>query len=236
VPSPPTPPAPTAELVNVSVEPAAVDSLSNATGTVTLNTGAPAEGVTIAISSSSSAARTPDAVTVPAGQVNVSFPITTAATDLRQMSTIAGSYNGKLLSTTLTINPRRLTPSFTVISPTRGNDACNVKDNGATLDCDLNASLSQPRDIIATYYWTQTNSGHGQTRTLSHSSSQPVTRPEAGCGFIFISSNDGFTDSSGASYIEMTLSMYFETTTRERSATVTRTVRIYTNHLCGYNF
>ena len=224
------------ELVNISVEPAAVNSGTSATGTVTLSAGAPA-AATVSISSSSSAAKTPDTVTVPAGQVNASFPITTTSTDLQQTSTISASYNGKLLSTTLTVGPRPIVASFTVVSATRGNDACDLKDNGATLDCDLNASSSTPQNIITTYHWTQTTSGHGETHTLSHESSEPLSRPQAGCGFVFISSNDDvFTDTNGASYINMTVSMYFETSTRERSRTVTRTVRIYTNHLCGYNF
>jgi hypothetical protein len=153
---------------------------------------------------------------------------------MRQTSTISASYNGKLVSTTLTILPRALVPSFTVVSPTRGNDACNLKDNGATLDCDLNASASTPRDIIAQYYWRQTISGSGQTHTLTHSSSEPLTRPEAGCSFIFISGISSSNAGTDASHINMTLSMWFQTSKGEVSYAVTRTVNVYTNRLCGY--
>jgi hypothetical protein len=203
---------------------------------VTLSNPDPEGGALVTLSSSSSAPRLPDTVAVPAGASSASFTITTAATDLEQTSTVSASYSGVLVSTTLVISRRPLTVSLTVSSSTRRADACALKDGGANFDCSLDASASKPSSIIHTYFWTNTISGHGQTHTQSYNSTDPISRPDTGCTFAFISGLDPQADGSGGYFVPMTITLYVESTTRERSTTLTRTVRVYPNRLCNYEF
>jgi hypothetical protein len=52
----------------------------------------------------------------------------------------------------------------------------------------------------------------------------------------FISGIDPLVDGSGAQYVPMTVTMFVETSTRERTAPITRTVRVYPNRLCQYEY
>ena len=233
-PSPPPPTLPVvAVLVSVTVNPSVVTSPQESTGTLTLSDPAPPGGAAVAVSSGSSAARTPESVTISGGSSSATFTITTAQAPQTQDSTIAASYNGVLINTTLRVLGRAFTvAAFTVMSGTRGADACAIKNSGGSFDCVVDGSASRSTTPVRTWYWS--NSMFGRTR--SHSSTQPQSAPEGSCALVFSADASPLHDSQNDAYLPMTVSLYIEASDRERSEEVTRTVRVYPNRFCGYSF
>jgi len=89
-------------------------SNSTSTGTVTLNGYAPAGGIVVALSSSSSnpaAATVPASVTVPYNSTSNTFQITTSSVTSSTTVTVTATLNGSKTAT-LTVNP---TPAFTPV-------------------------------------------------------------------------------------------------------------------------
>lgn len=72
-------------------------------GTVTLPQAAPAGGVVVTLSSSSSAAKVPASVTVPAGAASATFSIPTTPVAANVTATITASFSGTTASANLTI-------------------------------------------------------------------------------------------------------------------------------------
>jgi hypothetical protein len=81
--------------------------LANSIGSVTLGAPAPADGVTVNLSSSlPGAATVPATVIVPSGQtVSPTFAVTSSAVSITAFPLITATYNGGSQSTTLTVNP-----------------------------------------------------------------------------------------------------------------------------------
>jgi len=104
----------TANLVySISVNPASVFGGSAATGTVTLNGPSPAGGSTVTLSSSDPSAIVPATVTVPAGAISMTFPVTTVPVGVTTASTLTGSLNGIPITTSFTVQAPQIS-SFTV--------------------------------------------------------------------------------------------------------------------------
>jgi trimeric autotransporter adhesin len=79
----------------VSITPAWVTGGNVSTGTVTLNGVAPTGGTVVNLSSSdTSSATVPSSVTVPAGSLTASFPITTYSVTSNTQVSVSGTYNG----------------------------------------------------------------------------------------------------------------------------------------------
>ena len=98
---PPTP----VTLAALSVSPTAVTVGGSVTGRVTLSA-APAQSVTVTLSSSdAAAAATPASVTVPAGSASATFPVTTRNVPASTAVTLRASYGGVTRSAVLTVNP-----------------------------------------------------------------------------------------------------------------------------------
>jgi LmbE family N-acetylglucosaminyl deacetylase len=89
----------------ISVNPTSVVGGNVSTGTVTLNGAAATGGVVVnLVSSNTSSATVPGSVTVPAGSLTASFPITTYSVSSNVQVSISGTYNGTQ-SASLTVAP-----------------------------------------------------------------------------------------------------------------------------------
>ena len=76
------------KLVGLGISPKDIVGGTSTTGAVLLNAAAPTGGVVISLSSSSASVQVPGSVTIPAGQLGISFPVTTSAVTARTQATI----------------------------------------------------------------------------------------------------------------------------------------------------
>jgi hypothetical protein len=100
----PDPNAPSV-LQSVSFNPSTVTGGTSTTGTVLLNTPAPAGGTSVTLSTSNTLARPPGAVTVPAGQTSVSFTVTTSAVTTNTVVSIQAIVGNASQSANVTLTP-----------------------------------------------------------------------------------------------------------------------------------
>jgi hypothetical protein len=104
--------SPAASILSIALNPNSVTGGAGSTGTVALNSPAPASGTVVALSSSNTGVATvPANVTVAANSSTVTFPVGTQAVAAVTPVTITGTYNGSA-NATLTVNPP---PSFSPI-------------------------------------------------------------------------------------------------------------------------
>ena len=92
-------------LTAVAMNPAIVVGGNSSTGTVTLSGPAPADGISIALSSNNPSATVPATVTVAAGSSATTFTVTTIAVASSATATITASYNSVNKTSLLTITP-----------------------------------------------------------------------------------------------------------------------------------
>lgn len=97
-------------------------------GTVTLNTPAPAGGLSVALTSSTSAASVPVSVLVPAGQSSASFAIPTTSVAATTVANLSATLNGTTVGANLTINPAPAPP------PSTGLQIAQFTVNPSTLE------------------------------------------------------------------------------------------------------
>jgi hypothetical protein len=113
----------TPPLVAVTLAPTAVDGGTSSTGTVTLQSAAPAGGAVVQLFSSDAAATVPASVTVPAGASSATFPVTTTSVSTETAVVISGLLRLSA-STTLTIRagagPPPTPSAPTLVSPPNG--------------------------------------------------------------------------------------------------------------------
>jgi hypothetical protein len=100
----PDPNAPSV-LQSVSFNPSTVSGGTSTTGTVLLNTPAPAGGTSVTLSTSNTLARPPGAITVPAGQTSVSFTVTTSAVTSNTVVSIQAIVGNASQSANVTLTP-----------------------------------------------------------------------------------------------------------------------------------
>jgi hypothetical protein len=100
-----TPPSGAAALSAVSASPNPVVGGNPSTGTVTLTSAAPADGVPVSLSSASSAVTVPGSVSVSPGASSVTFGITTSVVTTQTLATLSATYSGVTKTTTFIVNP-----------------------------------------------------------------------------------------------------------------------------------
>ena len=88
-------------LVGVAVSPAVIKGGDTATGIVLLNAAAPTGGIVITLASNQTSLQVPASVTIPAGSLSASFPVTTTApaTSRERVTITAADPNGKTVKT-----------------------------------------------------------------------------------------------------------------------------------------
>jgi hypothetical protein len=210
-------------LSSVTLSSSSVVGQTSPTGTVTLTAAAPAGGASIRVESSNiDAARTPANVTVPAGSTSASFPITTATVDTRQTVTITATYADLARTATLSVTLPRPRASFTVTSPTLGNDRCRMIERGLQLDCRLDGSSSGGR--IVRWAWAI----EVQEKITTDRPDPAFNEIDVDCDFI-----EGRTGDSDASGRFTTMSVDLEVTDRDGDRNRTsRNVRLYFDGVC----
>lgn len=91
---------------SVGVSPTTTTGSYPATGTVTLNSAAPAGGAAVSLTSSNtSAATVPPSVTIPAGSTSATFTVTTSAVAANTALTISAAYGGSSATVSLSLTP-----------------------------------------------------------------------------------------------------------------------------------
>ena len=97
---------PAVTLSSLSLDPTSVSGGTPSTGTVTLNTAAPADGTAVALFSSNTAvAIVPAIVTVPAGATSANFTVATSPVTASTSVAISGTYSGVTGGAWLTVIP-----------------------------------------------------------------------------------------------------------------------------------
>jgi hypothetical protein len=115
-----------------------------------------------------------------------------------------------------------------VTSSSRGNNACAITSGGNELDCILDGSPST--GPIRTWRWTILVGNQRRDQE----SSDPRTRPEAGCGFL---GGHSVTQSGGVQFIQMEIRLRVaDARGVESPETVNRDIRMFPNNNCGYGF
>jgi hypothetical protein len=208
----------------VSFNPDRVTSQGNPEGTVRLTTAAPSAGAVVTLSSGNpDVVEVPGSVTLAAGSTSGTFRIGTSTVSTERVVTITATYAGVSKSAQLTVLPPALEANFTVTSPSRGTDSCEIVTGGGAVDCVLNARSS--RGIVSRYHWTLKI---GSTElAFSRSDDQAEVTPTTECGFL------GNGNPSGG-VVRLEVSLQLEDRAGNRSSTSSRTVDLYHNGRCGY--
>lgn len=157
-------------------------------GTVRISSAAPANGFTVALSSSNPgvASLAQASVTVPSGATSVPFTVNTVAVASNTAVVITGS-GGGTMTANLTVAPPALTALFTV---TRGNPSvpneCRLQAGGGQFDCEFNASTSIGPTLEYQWFYTISPNNPGQNeRTVDFSTGNTLNPVQTGgCGFF----------------------------------------------------
>jgi hypothetical protein len=194
---------------------------------VTLTSAAPTGGAVVRLESSNvDAARVPSSVTIPAGATTATFTVTTPTVATRVNVTITASYAGVERTASLTVTLPTPRASFTVTSPSRGADVCELINGGRQLDCRLDGRGSC--GVIVRWSWVLTV----QERILTLRADGIFAEIDSDCRLV--NGANSSADSDDQRYVNMTIAL--EVTDRDgtQSSPTTRTVRLYTNGNCGF--
>ena len=130
-----------------------IGSCQTASGKVTLTGSAPASGATVSLATTTSGARTPATVVVPAGATSATFTVTTNAVSALNKGTFTASYGGASKAFPLSVRPIyltavTLTPSTVVGGGTVAGQAtieCAAPTAGTTIGLlSTNAAVATP--------------------------------------------------------------------------------------------
>jgi DNA-binding beta-propeller fold protein YncE len=127
------------------------------TGTVTLNQPAPAGGAVLTQSASDpKAAKVPSTVTVPAGQLSVSFPVQGSGVSITTTVTLTAQYNGGTASASLTVAPGD-SLKITMATFSTSTHVLTVNATGSNQQATLNVYLASGNQLLG----TMVNQGNG---------------------------------------------------------------------------
>src|SRR6185437_3368164 len=105
-------------LSSLSLNPAGVTGGTSVTGTVNLSGPAPADGVSIALSSDNASANVANAVIIAAGSSSATFTVSTNSVASAASATITANYGGSSKTALLTITPSAgVTLSSVAVNP-----------------------------------------------------------------------------------------------------------------------
>lgn len=226
----PTPPPPAAAtLASLSVNPATVVGGSASTVTATLSAAAPAAGASVTLSSNSATVAVPGTIAIAAGGTSGTAQATTTAVNTSATATITGVFGGATQTTNLVVDPPPVVARFTVNSPTRGADACQLSNN-APPDCVLDGSASSGAGNIVRWTWRFTvgpDSEEQQTTT-------PTTRPSASCTLF---TREPATTADGQTFIQMRVQLIVrDAAGRDSTPLINNNVRVFPQRTCGRGF
>jgi len=154
------------QLAAVTVSPSTVRGGATAQGTVSLDAGAPAEGVVVQLSSSNpNVANVPATATIPAGLVESTFNITTSQVPSATVATLSGGAGGVTRSVNLTVSPQA-TPAPDSVAITRaeyqaGNRRLRVEATSTVATATLQVFVTSNGQLIGPL----SNEGGGRFRS-----------------------------------------------------------------------
>jgi hypothetical protein len=134
------------KLSSVSLASSVVAGCKSVTGTVTLSTSAPAEGVVVQLSDTLASASLPATVTVPSGATTRTFIVKTVPVSANQAGAVSATLDGTILSQPLTVRPIglssvSLTPAAVVGSiPVVGKATLECKAGPGPITVDLSSN------------------------------------------------------------------------------------------------
>ncbi|MBM3724380.1 MAG: hypothetical protein FJW40_02995 [Acidobacteria bacterium] len=145
-------------LISMSAPASLISGASSNAGLVTLNGPAPAGGITVALSSSNTAAATvPASVVVPQGASSANFTVTAAPTVSAVSTTITASYDGVTRTATVNVAPATLVSLLMSSQVVGGNTTTNssvtinapASAGGVTVNlASNNAALTVPPTVV----------------------------------------------------------------------------------------
>jgi hypothetical protein len=115
----------------VTVSPASVIGSDSATGTVTLDSPAPAGGAIVSLSDDIAATTLPASVTVPEGATSANFTITTVYVGATQSGTVTATYQGESRTASVTVRPVGVSALTIIPNPVEGGKKATAQ---VTLD------------------------------------------------------------------------------------------------------
>ncbi len=121
-----------AALSALSVSPASVTGGASSQGTITLTGAAPAGGLAVSLSSSSSAVTVPATVAVAQGATSATFAIATTAVTASTAATVTAAAGGVTRTATLTVTAPGQAATLTVTASGRGGE--RITSNPAGID------------------------------------------------------------------------------------------------------
>ena len=226
-PTPPTPPAVT--LASISVSPATVVGGAPSTVTATLSAAAPAAGATVTLTSNNAVVTVPGPISIASGGTTGATQATTSAVTAAVSASISGAFGGVTQTANLVVDPPPVVARFTVNSPTRGADACQLSNN-APPDCLLDGSASSGAGNIVLWIWRFTvgpDSEDSQTTVAT-------TRPSASCTLF---SREPATTAGGQTFIQMRVQLIVRDAAGRNSAPlVNNNIRVFPQQTCGRGF
>ena len=179
-------------------------------------------------SSNTDVAKVPASVSVSSGSTTATFAVDVSTVATSQTVTITAVYGGVTRTTTLTVTPQPLSAAFQVKNGSKGTDTCTITSEDGDADCTYDGSSS--RGSVALWRWTTTVGSH----TGSHDSTQATSGADDGCNVL--SGGTPVTIDGRPQYVNITVQLFVEDSAANKSATVSRTVRLYPNSECGYGF
>ncbi len=226
-PTPPPPPA--ATLTSLSVSPATVVGGSPSTVTATLSTGAPAGGASVTLASNSATVTVPGTIAIAAGGTSGTAQATTTAVNASATATLTGAFGGASQTTNLVVDPPPVVARFTVNSPTRGADACQLSNN-APPDCVLDGSASTGAGSIVRWTWRFTVGPDSEEQQTT----VPTTRPSASCTLF---TREPATTAGGQTFIQMRVQLIVrDAAGRDSAPLVNNNIRVFPQQTCGRGF
>jgi hypothetical protein len=149
------------------------------TGTVILTAGAPAGGAVVSLASIDPLT-VPASVTVVAGQLSATFPISTRTVGSTLSGLVTGSYGGTSAFAALSVTHSAVATAVLGVSGPTESDTCTLTNSGNTLNCTFDGSASTAPGTIIAWNWT-----YGVVGTLAQTTSGPrLTMPAFNCSLL----------------------------------------------------
>lgn len=223
-----TQPTPTPTLTALAISPATLLGGASATVTATISAAAPSTGAAVTLASNNAAVTVPGSLAIASGSTTGTAPVTTTSVPAATNVSITGSLGGTSQTTTLTLEPTPVA-RFTVVSPSRGPDACQLAAGGVA-DCDLNGGASTGSGAIQRWNWTLKIGAQQSTFTTT----TPTTRPPAGCPLY---EREPATTVGNVTFIQMIVELTVTDAAGRTSApSVNPNVRVFPQRNCGRGF
>jgi len=207
-----------------------VQSQGNATGTLTLTTGAPSGGATVDLSTSNRDVARPavSSITIPSGSTTGTFAIETTTVGESQDVQITARYMSVAINQIIRVTIVPPIARFVVSGGARGENNCNITDDQGGLDCRVDARTSGGFPRI--YRWTYTIGGTNN----SDSKTDPEADIEVSDHCDFFKGRSTNTDANGDRYLNMDVRLVVEDREGTVSNPTTKTIRVYPSGHCGY--